>query len=58
MNQTLLEQYVEVMSTNLLYQRNQDHWEYLLNSYMGGVEYQRGQYLTRYVNESESDSYF
>ena len=55
MNQTLLEQYVEVMSTNLLYQRNQDHWEYLLNSYMGGVEYQRGQYLTRYVNETERE---
>jgi hypothetical protein len=55
MNQTLLEQYVEVMSTNLLYQRNHDHWEYLLNSYMGGVEYQRGQYLTRYVNETANE---
>jgi hypothetical protein len=55
MNQTLLEQYVAVMSTNLLYQRNQDHWEYLLNSYMGGVEYQRGQYLTKYVNETQGE---
>jgi hypothetical protein len=55
MNQTLLEQYVAVMSTNLLYQRNKDHWDFLLNSYMGGVEYQRGQYLTRYVNETDSE---
>lgn len=55
MNQTLLEQYVAVMSTNLLYQRNQDHWEYLLNSYMGGIEYQRGQYLTKYVNETDAE---
>ena len=55
MNQTLNEQYVAIMSTNLMYQRNRDHWDYLLNSYMGGVEYQRGQYLTRYVNETEKD---
>ena len=55
MNQTLNEQYVAIMSTNLMYQRNRDHWDYLLNSYMGGVEYQRGQYLTRYVNETEKE---
>lgn len=55
MNQTLLEQYQAVTSTNMLYQRNQDRWEYLLESYMGGVEYQRGGHLTRYVNETANE---
>jgi hypothetical protein len=55
MNQTLNEQYVAVMSTNLLYQRNRDRWDFLLNSYMGGIEYTRASYLTRYVNETEGE---
>jgi hypothetical protein len=55
MNQTLNEQYVAVMSTNLLYQRNREHWDFLLNSYMGGIEYTRASYLTRYVNETEGE---
>ena len=55
MNQTLLEQYMAVTSTNRLYQRNQDQWEYLLESYMGGIEYKRTGYLTRYVNETASE---
>jgi hypothetical protein len=52
MNQTLQDAYNEVVSTNLLYQRNRDHWDYLLNSYMGGIEYQRAGLLTRYTNET------
>jgi hypothetical protein len=55
MNQTMLEQYMYAISTNILYQRNQDNWEFLLNSYMGGEEYKRAAYLTRYVNETESE---
>jgi hypothetical protein len=55
MNQTLLEQYIEATSTNQLYHRNQAHWEMLLASYMGGVEYQRTGMLTKYVNETESE---
>lgn len=55
MNQTLLEQYMAVTSTNLMYQRNQSRWDYLLNSYMGGLEYQRGGYLTKYVNETSNE---
>jgi len=55
MNQTLLEQYMAVTSTNRLYQRNQAQWEYLLESYMGGIEYKRTGYLTRYVNESSEE---
>jgi hypothetical protein len=55
MNQTLLEQYIEVTSTNLLYNRNQAQWEYLLNSYMGGIEYKRAGMLTKYVNETPQE---
>lgn len=57
MNQTILEQYMQVISSNNLYQRNQRHWDFLLNSYMGGVEYQRAANLTKYVNET-SDEYW
>lgn len=53
--QNLMEQYVTLTTANQLYNHNVDTWRYLLNSYMGGVEYQRGQYLTRYVNESEAE---
>ena len=55
MNQTLLEQYIEATSTNQMYHRNQAHWEMLLASYMGGVEYQRMGMLTKYVNETEQE---
>lgn len=55
MNLTLQEQYNLVTSTNLLYQRNRDHWQYLLESFMGGVEYQRAELLTKYVNETTAE---
>jgi hypothetical protein len=55
MNQTLLEQYAYVTSTNHMYQRNRDQWQFLLESYMGGVEYQRGNHLTKYVNETQAE---
>jgi hypothetical protein len=55
MNQTLLEQYIQAVSTNQLYHRYQTQWEILLASYMGGVEYQRMGMLTKYVNETENE---
>jgi hypothetical protein len=55
MNQTMLQQYMDAISTNLLYQRNQSYWDFLLNSYMGGVEYQRAGMLTKYMNETENE---
>ena len=55
MNLTLQEQYLQAVSSNQLYQRNKLHWEYLLNSYMGGVEYQRAEMLTKYVNETQGE---
>jgi len=55
MNQTLQEIYNLVTSTNTQHQRNRDHWRQMLDSYMGGVEWQRGQYLTKYVNETQAE---
>jgi hypothetical protein len=55
MNQTLLEQYLHVTTTNRLWTRNRDRWEYLLESYMGGEEYKRGLHLTKYVNETAGE---
>ena len=55
MNEIMLRQYTDAVSTNLLYQRNQDVWEFLLYSYMGGEEYKRAAYLTRYVNETDGE---
>ena len=55
MNLTLQDQYNLLVSTNLLYQRNRDQWHYLLNSYMGGIEYSRANLLTKYVNETTGE---
>lgn len=55
MNLTLQEQYNLAQSTNLMYQRNRDYWEFLLEAYMGGVEWQRGGHLTKYVNETAAE---
>lgn len=55
MQQTLTEQYLLVTSTNNLHIRYRDQWRTQLESYMGGVEYQRGQHLTRYVNETQGE---
>lgn len=55
MNLTLQEQYLQVTTTNQVYQRNRDHWQYLLQSYMGGLEYQGAQLLTKYTNETAGE---
>ena len=55
MNQTMMQQYMDAVSTNMLYTRNQDAWEYLLYIYMGGEEYKKAAYLTRYVNETDGE---
>ena len=52
MNQTLTEQYLMVTSVTNIYTRNRDHWQFLLEAYSGGVEWQRGNHLTKYVNET------
>ncbi len=55
MQQTLLEQYLYVTSTNRLYTRNRPQWQFLLESYVGGDDYSRGQHLTKYVNETQGE---
>jgi hypothetical protein len=50
MIQTLQEQYLQAVSTNPLYVRNRNHWQYLLESYMGGIDYRNAGHLTKYVN--------
>lgn len=52
MKQDILSQYAQVTSTNLLYERYQEQWEFMLHSYMGGQEYRDSGYLTKYVNET------
>jgi len=55
MNQTLIEQYLHVTTTNRLWTRNRDRWEYALEGYMGGEEWKRGLHLTKYVNETNAE---
>ena len=52
MDRTLADAYNSVTSQNLLYQRNRDRWQFLLESYIGGQEYRDGQHLTKYFNET------
>ena len=37
------------------YENNETRWEFYLRSYIGGQEYQDGNYLTGYLNESENE---
>lgn len=37
------------------YESNINRWEFYLRSYMGGENYQEGNYLTRYLNESNDE---
>ena len=55
MQQTLIDQYLLVTSSNNQHLRNRDGWQFLLESYMGGREYQLGQHLTKYTNESAGE---
>jgi hypothetical protein len=55
MNNTLTSDYQYVSTTNKEYQNNRPRWEFLLYSYVGGEEYRRQGYLTRYQLESNSE---
>lgn len=55
MNTTLLDDYKYVSFTNNEFSRNRDRWEFLLYSYIGGEEYRRQGYLTRYKLESNDE---
>jgi hypothetical protein len=55
MNNTLTSDYQYASTTNKEYQNNRSRWEFLLYSYVGGEEYRRQGYLTRYQLESNSE---
>ena len=55
MNNTLLDDFNSVSTSNREYLRNRDRWQFLLYSYIGGDEYRRQGYLTRYKLESNSE---
>lgn len=52
---TLRQDYSHLAMTNKLYSYNRDRWEFYLNSYTGGRQYQNGGYLTRYQLEQPGD---
>lgn len=47
--------YDSVVSGNHIYSQNRTRWQFLLDSYMGGAQYQAGSYLTRYQLETQAD---
>jgi hypothetical protein len=52
---TLLEQYMNVISSNVHHTTYKKRWQFYLESYMGGEEYRSGGHLTRYVNETAAE---
>jgi Phage portal protein, SPP1 Gp6-like len=54
-NQTLVEDYTRLAMVNREYGRNRSRWQFLLDSYVGGEDYRRAGYLTKYQLESEAD---
>jgi len=51
---SLIEVYQRVTSSNEVYNDNYTRWLFLLESYMGGEVYRKGQHLTRYQLETEA----
>lgn len=47
----LINQVSALISGNTTYDTYQKRWKYLLESYIGGDEYRKAQYLTRYQLE-------
>jgi hypothetical protein len=55
MDQLLVDAYNAAMSANPVFTRNRARYEFLFASYVGGEEYRRGGYLTRYQLETQQD---
>ena len=45
----------EIIETHPDYKVNEENWEFYLRSYLGGDTYREGNYLVRYLNESNED---
>ena len=54
-NQTLVEDYVRLSMVNREYGRLRPRWQFLLDSFVGGDDYRRAGYLTKYQLESDGD---
>lgn len=54
-NITLNDIYLYAGKENYMFSRNRDRWRFLLESYEGGIVYQRGAHLTRYVLETAGE---
>lgn len=52
---TYTQAYQQAVSTNYLYNRNRDRWQFLLDSYNGGDDYRNGAYLQRYQLETDAE---
>ena len=53
--QTIDQEIAAIVSGNELYNTYNKQWQYLLESYLGGKEYQDAQHLTRYQLETENE---
>ena len=54
-NQKLNELYRYATSSNLMFNRNRERWQFLLESYMGGDTYRKAGHLVRYMRESDQE---
>jgi hypothetical protein len=54
-NMTLLNDYSRLSVTNYEYGRNRPRWTFLYDSYVGGMDYRMGGYLTQYALEQGGD---
>ncbi len=52
---TIEEQINEILTSNQLYRDYEYRWQYLLESYIGGLEYRDAGHLSHYVNETPQD---
>ena len=48
-------EYDAITSKNVLFTENQPRWKFLLESYVGGDMYRRGNHLNRYLKESDAE---
>ena len=52
-NQTSLERYLNIVSTNQMFNDYQQRWQFYLESYLGGEEYRQAGHLTQYQLETK-----
>ena len=53
--ETLSKEVSDVISGNTTYSTYFDQWKYLLESYIGGLEYRQAKHLTRYQLETDAE---